>query len=142
MMPGGRIFKPVNGSALPHEYLARRQCEATSKQSGQRCQRRPIPGGTVCVMHGGAAPQVRFAVALRLLTSQDRAILRLAELMRQREYPSTALSAAKYILDRTMGKPTEKVDPTMKADESEVVARIHEGRARLVEYAAAKLLTA
>ena len=34
-------------------------CTATSKQSGQRCKRRPIPGGTVCVMHGGGTPRVR-----------------------------------------------------------------------------------
>jgi hypothetical protein len=93
-------------------------------------------------MHGGAASQVKFAADLRLLTLQDRAILRLAELMRQTEYPSTALSAARYILDRTMGKPIEKVDVTMKADESEVVARIHESRARLAESGAAKRLTA
>ena len=111
--------------------VARRQCEATSKQSGERCKRRPIPGGHVCVMHGGAAPQVKFAADRRLLTLEDRAIVRLGELMRQREYPSTAFSAAKYVLDRTMGKPTEKVDPTMKGDESEIVVRIHAGRARL-----------
>jgi hypothetical protein len=35
------------------------QCRATSKQSGQRCKRRPIPGGSVCVMHGGASPGAR-----------------------------------------------------------------------------------
>ncbi len=36
-------------------------CTATSKQSGVRCKRRPIPGGTVCVMHGGKAPHVQAA---------------------------------------------------------------------------------
>lgn len=44
----------------------RPQCTATSKQSGERCKRRPIPGGTVCVMHGGKTPQVQAAAARRL----------------------------------------------------------------------------
>jgi hypothetical protein len=44
----------------------RRQCTATSKQSGQRCKRAPIPGGTVCVMHGGATPAVKAAAEQRL----------------------------------------------------------------------------
>ena len=39
---------------------------ARSKRSGQRCKRTPIPGGTVCTMHGGAAPQVRAAARRRL----------------------------------------------------------------------------
>ena len=41
-------------------------CTATSKQSGQRCKRRPIPGGTVCVMHGGGTPRVREKAQERL----------------------------------------------------------------------------
>lgn len=42
-----------------------RQCKAKSKQSGQRCKRRPIPGGFVCVMHGGKVPQVKAAAEKR-----------------------------------------------------------------------------
>jgi len=34
-------------------------CKATSKQSGARCKRYAIPGGSVCHYHGGAAPQVQ-----------------------------------------------------------------------------------
>ena len=34
------------------------RCEAQSKQSGNRCKRSSIPGGTVCSMHGGTTPAV------------------------------------------------------------------------------------
>ncbi len=43
-----------------------RRCRATSKRSGERCRRLAIPGGAVCVMHGGAAPQVAAAAQRRL----------------------------------------------------------------------------
>jgi hypothetical protein len=53
-----------------------RRCTATSKQSGERCKRLAIPGGTVCVMHGGASPAVRAAAEERL---QEQAADRVAE---------------------------------------------------------------
>ena len=80
-------------------------CTATSKQSGQRCKGRPIPGGTVCVMHGGRAPHVQAKAAERLRAMQDIAIERLAELIEQRDSPSVAYHAAREVLDRTMGRP-------------------------------------
>lgn len=45
------------------------QCKATSR-SGNRCKRRPIPGGMVCAMHGGKAPQVVAAAEQRLQARQ------------------------------------------------------------------------
>lgn len=42
-----------------------RRCTATSKRSGERCKRPPVVGGSVCSMHGGAAPQVRKAAERR-----------------------------------------------------------------------------
>lgn len=42
-----------------------RRCTAKAKQTGQRCKRAAIPGGKVCVMHGGAIPAVRAAAAKR-----------------------------------------------------------------------------
>ena len=39
------------------------QCTAKSKQSGQRCKRPAIKGGTVCFVHGGAAPAVKAKAA-------------------------------------------------------------------------------
>ena len=46
------------------------RCTATAKGSGQQCKRRPIPGGTVCVKHGGAAPQVQAAAEQRRLAPE------------------------------------------------------------------------
>lgn len=43
------------------------RCTATSSQSGERCRKRPIVGGTVCFTHGGSAPQVRAKAAVRVL---------------------------------------------------------------------------
>lgn len=83
-------------------------CTATNRK-GERCKRWPIAGGFVCRMHGGAAPQVKRKALERLMELQDRAIDRMAGLMQQEQYPSTAYAAARDILDRTMGKPTESV---------------------------------
>ncbi len=38
-------------------------CTATSKQSQQRCKRRPVPGLSVCVMHGGKSPAAQAKAA-------------------------------------------------------------------------------
>lgn len=46
------------------------RCSATSKQSGERCKRRPIPGGTVCAMHGGKTPAVVAKAEQRLQARQ------------------------------------------------------------------------
>lgn len=50
----------------PRPWNPERQCVGTNR-AGERCARNAIPGGDVCVMHGGAAPQVREAAKLRLL---------------------------------------------------------------------------
>lgn len=52
--------------AGPHERPERRQCVARSKQSGERCKRAPIVGGTTCSIHGGNAPAARAAAARRV----------------------------------------------------------------------------
>lgn len=92
-----------------HPVEEKPQCTARSKQSGVRCKKPPILGGTVCRMHGGAAPQVKAAALERLHAYQDRAIDRLMTLVEQKEYPSTAYQAVRDVLDRTMGKPAESV---------------------------------
>lgn len=53
-----------------------RRCTATSKGSGARCKRSAIPGGTVCAMHGGSAPQVRAKAQERQLEAGADASLR------------------------------------------------------------------
>ena len=48
------------------------RCIATAKRSGQRCGRAAVPGATVCRFHGGAAPQVMAAAAVRVAEEQAR----------------------------------------------------------------------
>jgi hypothetical protein len=43
-----------------------RRCTGTNR-AGDRCARAPIPGGTVCTLHGGASPNAQHAAKLRLL---------------------------------------------------------------------------
>lgn len=42
-----------------------RRCTAKSKQSGQRCKRAAIVGGTVCKMHGGGTKAAKAKAAAR-----------------------------------------------------------------------------
>jgi hypothetical protein len=46
--------------------LGRRQCTATSKRSGERCRRSPLPGSNVCYFHGSQAGQAQRAAARRV----------------------------------------------------------------------------
>lgn len=82
-------------------------CRATAKGSRQRCKRRPIPGGTVCVKHGGGAPQVQAKALARLMALQHPAIDRMAKLIDQEAFPTVAYAASRDVLDRTLGKPKE-----------------------------------
>ena len=54
-----------------------RRCRATSKQSGERCKRAAIPGGRVCVMHGGATRAARAAAEARLAQAEATRMLEL-----------------------------------------------------------------
>lgn len=52
-----------------------RRCRATSKGTGRRCRRFPVPGAAVCVIHGGAAPSVRAAAERRRAEAEATALL-------------------------------------------------------------------
>lgn len=43
---------------------------AAKKTNGEPCTQRPIRGGTVCATHGGRAPAVKAAAAVRLLQAK------------------------------------------------------------------------
>lgn len=114
-MPKHAPRGPLKATTHPMESLnpmqskpVRVTCTATNRR-GTRCGKEPILGGTVCRMHGGAAPQVRAAALERLKQYQDRALDRLFSLVEQQAYPSTAYQAVRDVLDRTMGKPAESV---------------------------------
>lgn len=101
--PRGRLKAHPLEAPKPLERIT---CTATNRQH-KRCGKPPIAGGTVCRMHGGAAPQVKRAALERLMQYQDRALDRLFGLVEQEQYPSTAYQAVRDVLDRTMGKPAE-----------------------------------
>src|SRR5262245_16444197 len=111
------------------------RCTATSKQSGQRCKRAPLPGGAVCVMHGGGAPPVQLRAQERLAGYRGEASDRLVQLGEQTGHPSTALAAARDVLDRSMGKATEQADTRVSGELEAVSVRLIAARKRLAEKA-------
>lgn len=76
------------------------RCQARSKQTGQQCGRTSIPGGTVCIYHGGKAPVVIRAANLRLLELVNPAIATLAREMAGADSSNVRVRAANSILDR------------------------------------------
>ena len=80
------------------------QCTAHVK-TGQQCRRWSIEGGTVCIMHGGSAPQVKTAARRRLLELIDPALVRLSEALNLEAVTANEwaviMRAIKEVLDRT-----------------------------------------
>jgi hypothetical protein len=80
--------------------IPRPKCRATNKR-GTQCGRYAIPGGMVCNLHGGRAPQVRDKARLRLAALIEPAIQRLAtEMDSEKTPPADRIRAANSILDR------------------------------------------
>lgn len=52
------------------------ECHAKSKTSGNKCRQPVVPGASVCVYHGGRAPQVQEAPRRRLLEMADGVLWR------------------------------------------------------------------
>jgi len=89
----------------------RRQCTATSKQTGKQCGSTPPPGFTVCQWHGGGAPQVRAKAEERLRDLVDPAINRLEKLI-DATYDAVALAAVKDVLDRAGYAASHRLEHT------------------------------
>ena len=104
---------PIKAKRDPMEagHPMEKRCTAHSR-AGSQCKKPPVLGATVCRMHGGAAPQVIASAQQRLLAIQFPAIARLATLVEQTDYPSTAYQASRDVLDRTLGKPKETTEHT------------------------------
>ena len=92
----------------------KRQCVARNRQ-GERCKRAPIPGGAVCNLHGGKAPQVIANAKLRLAAMVDPAIGVLDTLLRKSKVDAVRLAAVKDILDRNGFKPKDELDVDLNA---------------------------
>ena len=85
----------------PKAPMEKPQCTATSKQSGKRCGRYPVPGGNVCIMHGGGQQAYREKCRLRLLELVNPALATMARAVKAKGKPGQVeISAARDILDR------------------------------------------
>lgn len=104
---GASVADPMERQDLmerPRQHPTTPQCTATSRQSGKRCRRDAIPGGSVCATHGGNAPQVRAKAEQRLAMLVNPALQTLAWAMdkkQRREQPGVAVRVAQDVLDRT-----------------------------------------
>lgn len=78
-----------------------RQCVATNR-AGTRCRLAPIPGGTVCHLHGGKAPAVVAAAKRRLLDAVDPVVTGLLEIFEDKNHvePRDRIRTGFGILDR------------------------------------------
>lgn len=87
-----------------------RRCTAHVVGTKRRCRAYAIKGGTVCVYHGGSAPQVRAAAQRVLLAAVDPALAELVTLARSAESESVRLQAVRDILDRVGLGATTKIE--------------------------------
>jgi hypothetical protein len=75
------------------------RCTAHSR-SGAPCRKNAIKGATVCLTHGGSAPQVREAARLRLACLVAPALQALHDIIQDKTHPQR-LGAIKEILERS-----------------------------------------
>ena len=98
-----------------------RQCTATAKSTGERCQRAAVKGGNVCHVHGGAASQVQKKAQERLDRMADSTTKEMQDVIEDlvdlynQAPPEAKVDIAKElrqnwkaILDRTGHGPSEK----------------------------------
>ena len=91
------------------------RCSAVSSRTGRPCNRYAIAGGTVCIMHGGAALQVKAAAAARLRAMVDPALGVLEYAMKRKDKDLRgALAAAKEVLDRAKPEGDEEGTETFQ----------------------------
>lgn len=76
------------------------------RQDGHPCKAQSIRGGTVCRVHGGAAPQVRQAANLRLLQALDPAAGELVRIALNGKTERDRITAIKELFERAgFGEP-------------------------------------
>jgi hypothetical protein len=101
-----------------------RRCQATNK-NGQRCGRWAIPGGFVCVNHGGKAPATIAAARERLATFIDPALSAIIRALEggprcevcgrsDDDLDPTRLKAAITVLDRAGLPPMTRVQHSLR----------------------------
>lgn len=103
------------------------QCSATSSRTGQRCKRRVI-GATVCLAHGGSAPQVKRKRLERIALAEAAA-------MSPRRHPGEVLLDALHVADTRARQLAQEVDDPRAGErlveQLERAARLAESALRL-----------
>ena len=111
--------------------LAPRRCTAPNRRTGEQCGRRPIPGGTVCAVHGGKHPAVQAKAKQRLLAMVEPVLAAFDEIVESWHRtrcdkcghptgdPKPVIQVGKLVLDRTGFGPTMKLEiqPTSAAND-------------------------
>lgn len=100
---------------VEHPVDEKPRCTATNRQ-GNRCGKSPILGGTVCRMHGGAAPQVVAKAKERLKALAPKALVALDQLLDRHQFPTVQFQASKFVLEQEVGKAIERVETTIDGD--------------------------
>ena len=77
------------------------KCKAHTSR-GTPCQRHAIKGGTVCIMHGGSAPQVKAAARHRLLALVDKSMAELDTMLDAHACPPAVVLNAITDLTKTV----------------------------------------
>ena len=93
-----------------------RLCIGHNRQ-GQLCRKYAMRGQQVCKNHGGGSPQALAKAAaavelaeLRLRNLAPRAVAELETLVTSADSEQVRLQAANSLVDRSVGKPKERVD--------------------------------
>lgn len=102
------------------------RCRGTNR-AGEPCGRAPIRGGDVCILHGGAAPQVQRSAKMRLMAGADLAIDYLLNLLEPKppcehcgrsdaDRDPVVVRACQIVLDRSGHHPTLTVEQVAPPD--------------------------
>lgn len=87
------------------------RCHAHSSQTGDPCRRWPVPGGGVCVTHGGSTTNARKAFARRMLAMVDPAMERLGKIIDDDSVPPRDhIRATTVVFDRAGLGPSSKIE--------------------------------
>lgn len=97
----GRWATPLEIAVSEADRLPK-HCTGHSRRTGLACRGTRIPGGNVCITHGGRIKQVRKKAEQRILAQLDPTMDRLMDLRDQSNHLPTALAAVKEILGRIL----------------------------------------
>lgn len=121
-----RQSKNTLSSGERPEVPPERLCHAVTTGTKQPCKVAAIKGGTVCVYHGGRAPQVREAAQRRLLEMVDLALKQQMVLLLKADTPDAVkLKLTDSILDRVGLGATLKIEADINIFDTreELIAR-------------------